>query len=129
MKMTLADVKVRQQALAEIAPRRLPGKLAYAIGKNLMALQEAAELIERQRVAIAESYAKKDEEGKPIVKDNSYDMENMEAFKTEFGEFLAEEEEIEVRTVPVSVLEMLDEARFYALSPAEMIAIDFMLEE
>lgn len=129
MKMTLAEVRMRQQSLAEIAGKKMPEKLGYAVTKNLIKFQEEIEIIEKRRVQLAESYAKKDEAGNPVVKENAYEMEDMTSFENDFKELLAEEVEIDIRTVPASVLEKLDEERYDALSPAEMMVLDFMIEE
>src|SRR3990167_10828895 len=71
-------------------------KFAYAVSKNINLIKTEIDLLEKAiapseeykkvdelRVAICEKYAKKDENGKVIIKDNAYDIEDTEAFEAE----------------------------------------------
>lgn len=130
MKMTLAEVQMTAQNLAAVALKKLPHRLAYGIGKNLMVFQAEQRLIEERRVEIAKLYADKDDKGEPVVKDNCYTFagDGAENFKKEFGEFLGTETEVNIYTVPEELLEQLENDRYDVLTPAELIALDFMIE-
>ena len=130
MKMTLAEVQMTAQNLAAVAMKKLPHRLAYAVGKNLMVLQAEQRLIEERRVEIAKTYADKDENGELVVKDNCYTFagNGVENFKKEFGEFIGMETEVDIYTVPEELLEQLENERFDILTPAELIALNFMIE-
>jgi len=130
MKMTLLEVRSRQQNLLALSGKKLPYKLAYGISKNLMKLDPEVKLIEEHRISMLDTYAKKDAEGKPITEGASYDLgENEETFRKEFTEFLETETEVDIHMVPYTSLEKLDEAGFDTLTPAELIALDFMIEQ
>lgn len=129
MKIKLAEVKVRYKTLCSLANKKLPVKVSYAISKNIMKLQEETETLEKERVKLAEQYAVKGEDGEPKVIDNSYVMEeNQEAFAKEYQEFLDTETEVMIYTIPEDVMECMDDSRYDVLTPAELIALDFMIE-
>ncbi len=93
--MKRSELKGLHQKLEEVS--NLPGiKFAYAVSKNkqsikteLSLLQEMATASENYlkydnaRIELCKKYAKKDEKGTPILKDNSYDIEDREAFDKE----------------------------------------------
>lgn len=129
MKIKLAEIKARHKNLCTLGNKKLPVKVSYAISKNIMKLQEEAETLEKERVKLAEQYAVKGEDGNPKVINNSYVMEeNQEEFTKEYRELLDTETEIMIYTIPEDVIECMDDARYDVLTPAELIALDFMLE-
>lgn len=129
MQMKLSEVRVRQQNLMQFASKKLPNKLGYAIAKNLIKLESEVSLIEKQRIAIIEGYAKKDEAGNPVIENNVYDIKGHEEdFQKEYSEFLETETEIDIYTVPCDVLDQLENDRYDVLSPAELVTLDFMIE-
>lgn len=130
MQMRLTDVRVRYQNLMQLSAKKLPHKMAYAIAKNLLKLETEFKLIEERRKEMIDTYAQKDEKNEPVLKGNSYDMgENAEAFEKEFKEFLDTETEVDIYMIPSEVLETLEDARYDVLTPAEMVALDFMIAE
>lgn len=131
MKMTLEELNITVQNLATVAKKKLPHKLAYAVGRNLMKFQPEQHLIEERKLEIAKHYAERDEAGELIVRKNYYifEGENVVKFNEEFGEFLKTETEVEIYKVPKGLLEQLENERYDALTPEEYIALDFMVEE
>ena len=132
MKMTLSEVRTKYQDLIALANCQLPSKLAYGIAKNLKKLGTEAELIEKQRLSVAESYAKKDENGTPEVMDGRFVFEKKEdekAFQNDFNEFLNTETEVAIHKCSCTVLDMLDDPRYDILTPTQMVALDFMMEQ
>lgn len=130
MKMTLIDVLNRQRILATLADKKLPYKLAYAISKNLSKFQAEVETIEKTRKSFIENYAVKDDNGEFVIEDNQYKIEDgkMEEFNSEFQNFMSTETEIDIFAVPESVLET-DDSRFDVLTVAQIVALDFMIEQ
>lgn len=130
MKIKLAEIKSRHQALCMIGNKKLPIKLSYAISKNILILQKEAETLEKERIKLLEQYAQKDEAGKPKITDGHYELgNNEEKVNEEFKAFMNSEEEFDVYTVPVEVVDLLEDPRYDILTPAELISIDFMLEQ
>ena len=130
MKMTLVDVLNRQRTLATLADKKLPYKLAYAISKNLVKFQAEVELIEKSRKSIIENYAVKDENGEMVIEENQYKIEEgkMEEFNAEFSDYMSTETDVEIFTIPETVLEAND-SRFDVLTVAQIFALDFMIEK
>ena len=130
MKMTLIEAINRQRILVEFANKKLPYKLAYAISKNLVKLQSEVEIIEASRKNIIDTYSVKDENGESIVEDNHYKIEDgkVEEFNAEIQNLMLTETEVDITTVPESVLD-LDDSRFDALTVAQIVALDFMIEQ
>ena len=77
----------------------LPGvKFAYAVAKNLNILKVEVQALEtarkttedynkfdKERIALATKHAKKDDNGKPIVVGQNFEIENMEEFEYELA--------------------------------------------
>lgn len=129
MKIKLVEVKNRHQALCMLGSKKLPIKLSYAVGKNILKLQEELDAIEKARIKLVEQYAEKDESGACKMQDGHYDVgDNEQKLNEEYAEFLKTETDITVYTVPEELLDTLEDAKYDALTPAELIALDFMLE-
>ena len=129
MKIKLAEIKSRHQSLCMIGNKKLPINISYAVGKNIMKLQEELESIEKARIKLVEQYAEKEEDGTCKVVDGHYELgDNEQKLNEEFMEFMNSETEITVHTVPEAILETVEDVRYDALTPAELIALDFMLE-
>ena len=130
MKIKLAEVKTRHRSLCLLGNKKLPIKLSYAIGKNIMKLQGEMEDIEKARINLIQQYAEKEGDGTYKVVDGHYELgDNAEKFSDEYKEFLDTEQEIDIRTVPEEVVESMDDSRYDVLTVAEMIALEFMLEK
>lgn len=129
MKIKLAEVRQRHQALCTLASKKLPVKLSYAIGKNIMKLQEEMDVIEKERIKLVEQYAVKEEDGSFKNVDGHYDIgDNEQQLNAEYSELLNMDTEMEIHTVPEYIVECMDDPRYDVLTAAELIAIEFMLE-
>lgn len=137
MKMTLNEVRVRLSNLTSVSERnrkpvsekRLPAKLSISIGKNIINLESELKLLENERKKLVETYAKKDENGKAVIENNEYKMDDMDSFKAEFEELLKEEIDVDIRTVPMSIIENYDDSKYDVLTPEDIVVIDFMIVE
>ena len=130
MKMTLSEVIVNTRNLNTVANKVLPGKLSYAIAKNLIKLNAEVELIEKGRMDLINQHVEKDEEGKPVVVDGNYKLgDNAEKFNEEYNEYLATETEVEIMTVDPEIFDKLDAPRYDGLTSTQMMAIDFMIAD
>lgn len=58
-------------------------KFAYAVARNINILKPEFERYEKDRIALAETCAKKDKDGKPETKDNTYVFEDLKLFQEE----------------------------------------------
>lgn len=130
MKIKLKEVLHYHQMLKNIETKKLPPKMAYAIGKNMTTLEGEIKHIEKGRVEIIEQYAVKGENGEPIIVDNNYDLgDNYTEFAADYAEFLETDTDINIQLVSEDVLEKLEDERYDPLTPLEMASIDFMLKK
>jgi len=128
MNMKLSEVIFRSNVLANLADKRLPYKLSYAISKNLSKFQDEMKLINEGKNRIVEEYALKDEDGRIKTKDDKYDFgDNKEVAESEYQSYMETETEVNILTVPMSVLE-IEDSRFDVLTVAQIVALDFMME-
>lgn len=127
-------MKVKNQDLLNFAntvlgDKHLPVRISYAIHKNAAAIEPYLKAYDEVRKKLIDQYAKKDDDGKPVVEDGKYTIENVEAFNADIAELNAEETEIEVHKVSISEFEKLDDPKFDALTVSEMAILHFMIEE
>lgn len=73
----------------------LKGKQSRHRTKFIKLLNDRLREVEEQRIELAKEFAVKDEEGKPIVKDEAYEIADMLAFTKEVEELYSEEMVIE----------------------------------
>jgi len=96
-------------------------KFSYFVAKNLSILgaeidvinktieaSEAFAVYDQKRVALAEKYAKKDAEGKPVVVNNAYQIEEQKTFDKEFDKIKKENKTVlDARTKQIEDYEKL----------------------
>ena len=83
MKLTTNEVMQRYQALLEISNNKTSGRIAMAIMCNLKALEDTYKTVEQTLEDTKIKYADKDEESKPIIVNNNYQIsdENLKLLK------------------------------------------------
>lgn len=135
MNMKLGEIRGNLQGLLNIAGKRFPAKVCYAISKNAKKLEKEYKELEEQRVKICESYADKDEDGKIITQEKDgntmyvFSDENEKLCNKEYMELLEEEVDIDIRTVDASEMDKCDEnERFDIPTPDDYTKMDFMLK-
>lgn len=127
--------------LSQISEKRLTVKVSYSIGKNISKLESLLKLYNKEREKLIDRYAEKDKDGKlKVAADgNSIKFKDDNAangWKNDIEDLLDIENEVEVRSIPLSSIEELDEIRkqhpelkYDTLTPKETGTIDFMIEE
>ena len=130
MKMQNKEIVGFLNTCVSMKNKSLPVRLAYAIKKNVAAVQEAASAYTAEREELILRYAKKDKNGEIMTEDDCYIMEDKERFGEDMSELLNIETEVEIHTVSISVVEKCDEdSKYDSLTMAELDVIDFMLTE
>ena len=136
MKMKLNDVLVKATQLEYLARKQLPVRLSYAIGRNRDAFAKEYQRYDAERIKMCEMFADKDEDGKPIVENNNYQM--TDEARTELNEALEEfrnttEVDIEIYKYTKPINTLLDEldgnSRFDALSADDLRLLSFIIDE
>lgn len=124
MKLSNRKIVENMQNLKAISQRQLPVKASYAIAKNIAHLESELKIYDKERLKIINKYAKKDEKGKTIAdKNGQVQFENADGWNRDINELLNIENDIEIRKFKLSELSGLN------MSPAELQAIDYMIEE
>lgn len=69
----------------------LKGKESRHRTRFIKLLQERLKEVEEERKQLAEEFSRKDKNGKPIIEDNKYVLENEKEFYKEYNELMDEE--------------------------------------
>ena len=88
MKLKNKDILNFVNGCASLREKRLPVKLGYAIKKNLAAVSDAANAYDAERQELLEKYAAKGEDGKFLVENGQYSIEDKEGFAKDLDELL-----------------------------------------
>ena len=113
-------------SLIEISKKQLPIKVSYAIAKNIAKIESEINVYNKEREKLIEKYAVKDEQGKTIVDENNQiriQEEHIEDWSRDIKELLSIENEVDIHKFSIDVLEG------YSMTPAELMIIDYMIEE
>lgn len=132
MDLTLDEIRDKYKVFVAISSKKLPIKLSYAISKNLSVLEKEANLIDDNRIKLAEAYAEKNPDGTPIIDKNKCYVINEAALPSlnkEIAEYYRTVTSIDICKANIKELDKLEDSRYDALSPAEISALDFMLED
>lgn len=131
MKLTNTQVITFLNGLSELQNKKLPIKVGFAITKNMKAMETVATAYESERNKIVAQYAKKDENGYPVVEDNRYifpDDKAQKAYTDEVNELLEIESDVAIQTITLGDLERCDSDKFDSLSVHEMTVLELMTE-
>jgi len=105
IKVKLGELPLVLEGFDALSKIDLPVKAAYWTGKNMKKVVTEFQEFEKSRVALAEKFAEKDEQGKPVIKDNSYAMEDKAAYQAGFKELTEIEAEFDFPPLNLSQLE------------------------
>lgn len=112
--------------LSEIIKKQLPAKVSYAIAKNIAKIEAELNVYNKEREKLIEKYSVKDEQGKTIVDENNQ-IKIREEYITDWNrdikELLSIENEVDIHKFSIDALEG------YSMTPAELMIIDYMIEE
>jgi hypothetical protein len=106
--------------------KKYPTGMAYKLHVNHKACMTIYEVYDGQRKELINKYAKKDANGEPIVENDNYIIENIEAWNKDITELLSEEVEVAISEIPAEMLDKCDEIE--TLSVPEIALIDFMIK-
>ena len=112
--------------LSEIIKKQLPVKVSYAIAKNIAKIEAELNVYNKEREKLLDKYAVKDEHGNISVDENNQ-IKIREEYITDWNrdikELLSIENEVDIHKFSIDVLEG------YSMAPAELMIIDYMIEE
>ena len=130
MKQTLKVSDIRNKAVElQGINGHFPVKLNYAIAKNLKVLIAECETAAAQNQKVLDGKATKDKNGEYVFKDNEIVFPDEKTKKEALNDISNLEIEVEIMTVPMSVLEMCDTEKYDTPTSKEMAALEFMIGE
>lgn len=126
MKLSNERILRDMPRLSEIIKKQLPVKVSYAIAKNIAKIEAELNVYNKEREKLIEKYSVKDEQGKTIVDENNQ-IKIREEYITDWNrdikELLSIENEVDIHKFSIDALEG------YSMTPAELMIIDYMIEE
>ena len=126
MKLSNERILNDSTRLSSIAQKELPVKVSYAIAKNLAKLEAELKTYNTEREKLIEKYSIKDENGKTVADENNQiklQPEQVADWNKDIKELLAIENDIDIHQFSV------EELNGYSMTPAELMLIDYMIEE
>lgn len=124
MKLSNRELLSNMQRLKVLAQRDLPIKASYAIAKNMRKIEDELKPYEEERQRLLEKHGKKDKEGELIVDERGRaKFKDKKAWNKDVDELLDIEVEIDFHKFNIKHLEGRE------ISPAELIALEHMIEE
>lgn len=124
MKMTNQELLGNVQKLSGVAQKQLPVKVSYAISKNISKIESELKVYDKERQKLIEKYAEKDEQEK-VVSDEKGQIKfkDKDSWDEDIKALLDIENEIDIHKFSI------DELNGFNISPAELQAIDYMIDE
>ena len=136
--MKIREIIQGYTAVTALQARKLPVKVSYAIARNSKRLLDEVTQYETARLKVCEDAAEKDEDGNPVIdkiaaggavsEQYRIPAEAREKVDEDIRQLLDTDVDIDLMMVPADELERIDtDKRFEALTPQELMAIDFMI--
>lgn len=128
--MKFSNEKILNDAprLTAISNKQLPVKISYAIAKNIKKIEAELNVYNSEREKLIEKYSVKDEDGKTMTDKNNQikiQPEHIEDWNKDIKDLMAIENDVEIYNYKFKI----DELNGYSISPAELQAIEYMIEE
>ena len=137
--MKIREIRERYTILSDLAAKKLPIKLAYAVSRNLELLQAEVTRSEEKRIELCKEYANVDQDGNPQMVDSvvdgqqvsgfQIDPERAEDFVAQLNELFDLDVAVSPMTVDSAVLDQLESDRYDPLTPAQIGGIGWMIDE
>lgn len=125
--MKLSNRRLVEDArkLGDVSQKQLPVKVSYSIAKNISKIESELKIYNKQKDKLIEKYAEKDDKGEFIAENGGIKLKEgtKKDWDKDLKELLDIENEIEIRKFK------FDEIANIQISPAELQAIDYMIEE
>ena len=130
MKITNRKLVENMSSIGDVSRKQLNVKTSYAISYNIGHIDSALKPYNKEVEKLSEKYGKRDKDGK-LVHVNlgvTIDKDKMDDYLKELNTLLDIEVDIDVRKIRLDDLKDAD-GKPVSFSPAELRAINFMLDE
>lgn len=127
MGLKIEDILNNKESLAMVAQKNLPVRISYAITKNIRKIEKELDFYFNEKSKLVEKYSEKDENGKTIVGENgliTIAKEHIEIWNKEHMDLLNIDVDIKVHMI--NEIDLLNTN--IDITPADLLAIDFMIE-
>jgi hypothetical protein len=114
MKVKVGDLRVADMALAKLAEKDLPVKVAFKLGRIVNAISSEIALLEKHKLELITKYGDVDDNGNRSISQMS---PNIMSFMQEWNSLM--EEEVDVMFEPLSQ-DFLSEISYINMSPRDM---------
>lgn len=127
MKLTNRKIANDANLLGNLTHKQLPIKVSYAIAKNISKIEKELEIYNKERQKLIDKYCLKDEEGNLIDENNQFKIAdgNLESWNKDMNELL--DIEIDINIHKFSKDDLFNSN--CNITPAELMLIDYMIEE
>lgn len=125
MKLTNKKIVNDSMILMEISRKELPIKVSYALAKNISKIEKELEIYNSERQKLLDKYCIKDEHGENKVDENNQ-LKIQEEYLKDWNQDIKELQNIELE-IDIHKFK-LEELNGYNMTPSELIAIDYMIE-
>ncbi|CEP50267.1 Uncharacterised protein [[Clostridium] sordellii] len=126
MKLTNKKILNDAMTIGSISNKELPIKVSYALAKNISKIEKELEIYNKEREKLIEKYSVKDENDKTVIDENNQ-IKIQDIYLEKWNKDIEELQNIEVE-IDIHKFK-LEELNGYNMTPAELMAIDYMIEE
>ncbi|OXX84150.1 hypothetical protein AVM15_06075 [Paraclostridium benzoelyticum] len=125
MELTNKKIVTDSMVLMGISRRELPVKVSYALAKNIAKIEKELEIYNSERQKLLDKYCVKDENGQNKIDENNQ-LKIQEEYLKDWNQDIKELQNIELE-IDIHKFK-LEELNGYNMTPSELIAIDYMIE-
>lgn len=126
MKLTNKKILNNAMTIGTISNKELPIKVSYALVKNISKLEKELEIYNKEREKLIEKYSVKDTDDKTVIDENNQ-IKIQDKYLEDWNKDIKELQEIEVE-IDIHKFK-LEELNGYNMTAAELMAIEYMIEE
>lgn len=126
MKLTNKKILKDAMTIGAISNKELQIKVSYALAKNISKIEKELEIYNKEREKLIEKYSVKDENDKTVIDENNQ-IKIQDIYLEKWNKDIEELQNIEVE-IDIHKFK-LEELNGYNMTPAELMAIDYMIEE
>ncbi|MBU3195637.1 DUF1617 family protein [Clostridium algidicarnis] len=128
MKLSNERILNDAAALGSITNKELPIKVSYAIAKNISKIESELKIYNDQKQKLIDKYSEKGEDGKTLIDaENKIKIQDeyLDDWNRDIKELLAIENEVDIHKFNINELVNSN----CNMTPAELMLIDYMIEE
>lgn len=126
MKLTNKKILNDAMTIGAISNKELPVKVSYALAKNISKIEKELQIYNTEREKLIEKYSVKDDDNKTVIDENNQ-IKIQDKYLEDWNKDIKELQGIEVE-IDIHKFK-LEELNGYNMTPAELMAIDYMIEE